>query len=191
MCGDKILESGGMLEINAFNDAGEELTLNTSNAPKISFKDGAENTEGMQLFYGKIEDGVMKWSEEPEIKKGMTNSIKTECSFFYASQGNIVVHYDQKLGWLNILVTNENRNELNKIRKKSENQITKSDRDKLAKWSEQTKNIEIRNREELEEMKRKQNRQDSIAEIKMLESYPRKKKSNISNPKKLSRNSMT
>lgn len=184
MCGDKILESGGMIEINAFNSEGEELILDPANAPKISFKDKAENTEGMQLFYGKIEDGVMKWTEEPEIKERSTNAIKTECSFFYASQGNIVVHFDQKLGWLNILVTKENRDALNKIRKKTATQITKEDRDKLSKWDQQTRNIEERNREELAEMRRKKNRQDSIAEVKMLEKLTKAEKKQYFESKK-------
>ncbi|MFZ4786440.1 MAG: OmpA family protein, partial [Flavobacteriales bacterium] len=178
MCGDKILESGGMIEVKAFDENDRELKISGENSPKISFKNEAEKQEGMQLFYGVVENGVMNWSETPAENK--VASISTICgtrgNFIYADQGSIVSIYDKRTGWLSIAVNARNRKEFNRIRQKMDKDRTLDDIEKLKKWDEETKQIEIMNLAELDRMIQIKIKEDSIALAKQMKPLTKEEK---------------
>lgn len=168
MCGDKILESGGMVEIKAFDENDREMLISGDNTPKISFKNEAEKQEGMQLFYGVVENGIMNWSETPmRSVNSLAGSAQPNLgAFIYADQGSIVCLYDPKLGWVSILVTEKNRKEFNKIRDKIPSKRTSEEIEKLKKWYEDSQKLEKMNLESLQVSLSKKMRLDSLEMVK-------------------------
>jgi hypothetical protein len=170
MCGDKILESGGMVEIKAFDENDRELKISGDNSPKISFKNEAEKQEGMQLFYGVVENGVMNWSETPvRTVNTLVGTLTPNLgAFIYADQGSIVCLYDPKLGWVSILVTDKNRKEFNKIREKIPSKRTSEEIEKLKNWFEDSQKLEKMNIESLQRSLSNKMRIDSLEMVKAM-----------------------
>ncbi|MFM1999895.1 MAG: hypothetical protein RL204_1842 [Bacteroidota bacterium] len=69
VCGDKLLESGGMIELRAFDQNQQELILNENQSYSISFKDQAEQEKDMQIFYGIAQENGVEWTTTPIIEK--------------------------------------------------------------------------------------------------------------------------
>lgn len=186
VCGDKILESGGMVEIKAFDENDREMLIAGDNNPKISFKNEAEKQEGMQLFYGVVENGIMNWSETPAENK--VGRISTKCgnigSFVYADQGTIVSIYDKRAGWFSILVNSRNKKEFNRIRQKNDKDRTLDDIEKLKKWDEDTKRIEAMNLAELDRMVQRRIKEDSIALANTMKSMTKEEKKQFEEKRK-------
>ncbi|MFM9985699.1 MAG: OmpA family protein [Flavobacteriales bacterium] len=67
----QLIESGGMVFLEAFDETGK-LDLTSDAALKIVFKTQESGLEeGMQVFNGKVENGIMNWvpSKKPEMAK--------------------------------------------------------------------------------------------------------------------------
>jgi hypothetical protein len=171
----KLLESGGMIELKVFDESGAELVISAGSKPLISFKDEAEKKENMQLFYGEITNGKMNWQTEPnetftsfdsDVRVGMAIGY----DLFEAQDGEIVVFYDSKLGWVSILVSNQNSLDVKKIRDTPDNKRTVEHRKLLQKLLDQTeyKRIEKEKewRKELESMQIAENKENKENKLK-------------------------
>lgn len=167
----KLLESGGMIELKAFDEGGSELVISGGSKPLISFKNEAEKKDNMQLFYGEITNGKMNWQTEPnetftvadtDIRVGMAIGF----DLFEAQDGEIVVFYDSKLGWVSILVSNQNSLDVKKIRDTPDNKRTVEHRKLLQKLLDQTEISRIEKekewRKELENTKTEENKENKL-----------------------------
>lgn len=170
---DQILESGGMIELRAFDaETGEELTPLNAESVAVSFRDNAEQKEGMRLFYGTIENGVMNWGDTPTLPVASATSGNWQSQLAMrnidAYEGSLVVFSDSRIGYVTILVNSKNREQVKRIMNKTERQRTNADIELIKKWKEETDALERKNQEELERQIKKRNREDSIATAKKI-----------------------
>ncbi|MBL7943490.1 MAG: OmpA family protein [Flavobacteriales bacterium] len=70
-CDGQRLESGGMAEIRAYS-GNDELTLSDGATYQVDFAGEAANEEGMQLFNGVVENGILNWVPVDETKRPIT-----------------------------------------------------------------------------------------------------------------------
>lgn len=173
---DQILESGGMIEIRAYDsDTGAELQPRDPNSIAISFKDNAEQKEGMRLFYGVVENGVMNWGDTPVALTDATTSGNWQPNFpirnIDASEGSLVVFSDSRIGYVTILVHKKNREQVQRIMNKTERQRTNADIEMIKKWKEETDAIERKNDLEYRRQMAKQMRADSLANAKRIAEF--------------------
>ena len=73
-CGDKLLESGGMIEVRAYRGQ-EELNLVSGSSLEIASAKNSQNQNGMQTFYGKVVNGVMQWETTPKLAQNSNADI--------------------------------------------------------------------------------------------------------------------
>jgi hypothetical protein len=167
-CDGKLLESGGMIELKVFDETGSELVISGGSKPLISFKNEAEKKDNMQLFYGKIQKGKMNWQLEPAENFNIDDPLFRIASAngfdsFEAKDGEIVVFHDSKLGWVSILVSNQNSLDVKKIRDTPDKKRTVEQRKVLQKLVEQTEIRRIEKEKEWREIFEKMNIENNVA----------------------------
>ena len=103
----RLLETGGMIEVNAFKDK-QKLKLKNSASIKIKFPTN-ELKEGMELFNGEIKKGTVDWisNRKPEINgAGFFVQEDTYREFVERDEvkyrmSNYYLLESTKLGWIN------------------------------------------------------------------------------------------
>jgi hypothetical protein len=166
-----VLESGGMIELRAYDtETGEELTPLNAQSVAVSFRDNAEQKEGMRLFYGTIENGVMNWGDTPTLPVASATSGDWQSQLVLrnidASEGSLVVFSDSRIGYVTILVNEKNREQVKRIMNKTERQRTNADIELIKKWKEETDAIERKNELEYQRQVAKKLRADSLENAK-------------------------
>ncbi|MFM1999896.1 MAG: hypothetical protein RL204_1843, partial [Bacteroidota bacterium] len=155
---DGLLESGGMIELRAYDSTGTELQISPQNESLVSFKNKAENEEGMQLFYGNVENGKMLWQTTPKRDFNSTplnGFFCADCGYFEAKQGDIIVFNDSKLGWVSVLVTPENSRAIKRIRDTPDEKRTSAQRKEIEDLILQTEKIGRDNKRKQDEEAKK------------------------------------
>jgi flagellar motor protein MotB len=173
---DQILESGGMIELRAYDtETGEELTPLNAESVAVSFRDNAEQKEGMRLFYGTIENGVMNWGDTPTLPVASATSSDWQSQLVTrnidASEGSLVVFSDSRVGYVTILVNAKNREQVKRIMNKTERQRTNADIEMIKKWKDETDAIERKNELEYQRQVAKKMRADSLENAKKIAAF--------------------
>ena len=173
---DQVLESGGMIELRAYDtETGEELTPLNAESVTVSFRDNAEQKEGMRLFYGTIENGVMNWGDIPTLPVASATSGDWQSQLVTrnidAYEGSLVVFSDSRIGYVTILVNAKNREQVKRIMNKTERQRTNADIEMIKKWKEETDAIERKNELEYQRQVAKKLRADSLENAKKIAAF--------------------
>ncbi len=100
--GDKLIESGGMVNVRAFCD-GKELTLDPDKGYTLKLSvPGGNFNPAMELFYGEETDTGINWSEADNDPKTQNNIFLSEWT--RDSSGRQVIGmecFPKKFGWVN------------------------------------------------------------------------------------------
>lgn len=173
---DQILESGGMIELRAYDtETGEELTPLNAESVAVSFRDNAEQKEGMRLYYGTIENGVMNWGDTPTLPVASAASGNWQSQLagrnIDAYEGSLVVFSDSRIGYVTILVNSKNREQVKRIMNKTERQRTNADIEMIKKWKDETDAIERKNELEYQRQVAKKMRADSLENAKKIAAF--------------------
>jgi flagellar motor protein MotB len=173
---DQILESGGMIELRAYDtETGEELRPLNTESVAVSFRDNAEQKEGMRLFYGTIENGVMNWGDTPTLPVASATSGNWQSQLatrnIDASEGSLVVFSDSRIGYVTILVNSKNREQVKRIMNKTERQRTNADIEMIKKWKEETDALERKNEIEYQRQVAQKMRADSLENAKKIAAF--------------------
>jgi hypothetical protein len=155
-CGDKILESGGMIEVRAF-DGNKELSLAPGQSINVAFNNNAQLQPGMEVFYGRVENGVMTWDDEKTFNERrkqnqadntqMSGLVPMEQNAFY-KVGNIVTL--PGLGFENAMlyIDEKNQKRVKHLLNQPYERLTKAEQNELktiARESQRRLNVKLAN----------------------------------------------
>lgn len=172
-CGDQILESGGMIEVRAF-DGNKELSLAPGQSINVAFNNNAQLQPDMEVFYGRVENGGMTWDDEKTFNERrkqnqaentqMSGLVPMEQNAFY-KVGNIVTLPGLGFESAMLYIDEKNQKRVKHLLNQPYERLTKAEQNELktiARESQRRLNTKIAN--DLKEIQAEYARQMKLLE---------------------------